>query len=325
MKILAILHGFPPLLNAGGEYYMYNWLKYLTDQGHFVTVRVPISNMTPYEIDGIKVERDVYPETKKDLLTTDIMISHLNCAGHSVNVAEFNHKPLVLVQHNHNVFHAMFAKHKPHAHERFLYGIYNSQHVKDKCNYPNPHMIMYPPVYSDRVKVAKKGSHITLVNCWEKKGGDVFQSIASRMPDEKFLGVKGGYAQRHQLEGTFSNITYMENTPDMKMVYGKTKIVLMPSVAESWGMVAIEAAASGIPTIAAPTPGLVESLGDAGIFVERENIDGWVDAINQLNDPEFYKEQSKKVVKRFKELEAIRDKQLAESEQFLQDIINRKL
>ena len=49
---------------------MYNWLKWLTEQGHFVVVRVPISNMTPYEIDGIKVERDVYPETKKELLTS---------------------------------------------------------------------------------------------------------------------------------------------------------------------------------------------------------------------------------------------------------------
>jgi len=240
-------------------------------------------------------------------------------------MSEFMHKPCVVIQHNHNVFYTMAAKHKPNAHERWLYCIYNSQHVADKCKYPNPSIIMHPPVYADRVKVPKHGTHVTLINCWDKKGGDVFQSIASRMPEQKFLGVKGGYAERHQLMGTFPNITYMDNTPDMKSVYSKTRILLMPSTSESYGMAAVEAMASGIPVIASPTPGLKESLQDAGIFVERDDISGWVEAIKALDDKDAYKTASQNATSRFKAIEAGRDKEMAAAEKFLLAAINRVL
>ena len=325
MKILALIHGFPPGLNAGGEYYMYNFFKFLVERGHFVTVRIAESNLRPYEIDGIKVDRDVYPETKKDLLTTDIIITHLNRQGFALNVAEYNHKPCVVVQHNHNVFHSMHAKHKPHAHERWLYCIYNAQHVADKCKYPNPSIIMHPPVYADRVKVTRTGGHITLINCWDKKGGDVLQTVASRMPDKKFIGVEGGYAKRKQLMGEFANIEYIPNTPDIKSVYAKTRILLMPSVSESYGMAAIEAAVSGIPTIAAPTPGLRESLGDAGIFVERDNIDGWIEVIKTLDDPDEYKAASQKCKARFREIASKQEAEMVAAEKFMEDAIKRLL
>lgn len=40
-------------------------------------------------------------------------------------------------------------------------------------------------------------------------------------------------------------------------------------------MVGMEAIASGIPCIATPTPGLIESLGYAGTFVPRDDVDMW--------------------------------------------------
>ena len=40
-------------------------------------------------------------------------------------------------------------------------------------------------------------------------------------------------------------------------------------------MAAVEALAHGIPVIAHPTPGLRESLGFAGTYVDRDNIDAW--------------------------------------------------
>jgi hypothetical protein len=49
---------------------------------------------------------------------------------------------------------------------------------------------------------------------------------------------------------------------------------------------------NGIPTIANPTPGLVENLGTRGLFVDRENIGGWVDEIRRLDDPTNYAEAS---------------------------------
>lgn len=63
----------------------------------------------------------------------------------------------------------------------------------------------------------------------------------------------------------------------------------MPSYYESWGRVAVEAMSLGIPVIAHPTPGLKESLGDAGLFANRDSIDQWVRLIDKLKtDPWFY-------------------------------------
>ena len=60
----------------------------------------------------------------------------------------------------------------------------------------------------------------------------------------------------------------------------------MPSDYESWGMVGVEAMHSGIPVIAHPTPGLRESLADAGTFIDRGDVDAWEAAIRRLYDDE---------------------------------------
>jgi glycosyltransferase involved in cell wall biosynthesis len=65
-------------------------------------------------------------------------------------------------------------------------------------------------------------------------------------------------------------------------VWAQTRVLMVPSVHESYGMAAVEALASGIPVIAHPTPGLREALGDAGTFVDRADVRAWVAAIKEL-------------------------------------------
>jgi glycosyltransferase involved in cell wall biosynthesis len=76
----------------------------------------------------------------------------------------------------------------------------------------------------------------------------------------------------------------------------------MPSERETWGMTGVEAMASGIPVIAHPTPGLLESLGDAGVFVDRSDADGWVEQIERLHDPTEWATASAKALTRAAEL-----------------------
>jgi glycosyltransferase involved in cell wall biosynthesis len=84
----------------------------------------------------------------------------------------------------------------------------------------------------------------------------------------------------------------------------------MPSSYESWGRVAMEAACSGIPVIAAPTPGLKESLDYAGIFAKHDDVADWVEAIRFLDDPKNYERYSKLTKKRAREVAEKFEKQM---------------
>jgi glycosyltransferase involved in cell wall biosynthesis len=91
----------------------------------------------------------------------------------------------------------------------------------------------------------------------------------------------------------------------------------MPSTYESWGRTAVEAMASGIPVIAAPTPGLVEALtsptlGECGLFADADDDDGWIAALKLLDSPKEWDRYSALARQRSAELAAIGDVQMGE-------------
>jgi hypothetical protein len=120
--------------------------------------------------------------------------------------------------------------------------------------------------------------------------------------------VQGAYGRQVIPPVVPPNVTLAANTPRIRdEVYARTRILLMPSEYESWGRTGVEAMASGIPVIAHPTPGLRESLGDAGIFVDRDDTAGWADAIAELSDPDVYAQVSRRAAARARELDPAED------------------
>ena len=81
------------------------------------------------------------------------------------------------------------------------------------------------------------------------------------------------------------NVEVLPNQRDARRVYAQTSVLLMPSHYESWGRCAVEAAASRIPTLAAPTPGLTETEVPVG-FADPGDIDLWATLLEALlTDP----------------------------------------
>lgn len=314
---MNLIHAYPPMHHAGAEWMVHEMNRFLVDQGHTVNVLLPITGIDEYDFEGVRVHPDSYPQNRVFLKDADIVISHLDRAGKAFNLCEYYKKPFVFVAHNTNAL--SIIKHKPLV-RRYI--VYNSEFTKS-MNYPCPAMVVHPPVDPKRYKVVKRGSKLTLVNLFHRKGTLTFQQVARLMPDRDFLGVEGGYGK--QEKEAIKNVTYMENTPDMKKVYSQTRILLMPSLYESYGRTAVEAMVSGIPVIAAPTPGLKESLGSAGIFCDADKPEQWVEAIKRLDDTEVYKAQSKKCTDRFKEIEAETKEELKAFESFLFDIYEHKI
>lgn len=328
MNLLAMVHGFPPLHNAGAEWMLLDLFKKLTEKGHHCKVMLPVSGIKDYNYEGIEVVGDNNLEVvKKEIAWCDLIISHLDRYGKALNRAEFFGKPFVLLVHNTHRYAGIVEKHKPEMRDRWLYVVYNSEYTRDALKYPNPSIVVHPYVDAERVKAKRKHKtrYVTLINLWEGKGGKILQQIAKEMPDVEFLGVKGGYGEQ-EVDEKIANITYMENTPDIAGVYARTKILIMPSDYESFGRTALEAMINGIPVIATPTKGLKENLGEAGIYVEKEDIEGWKREIRKLlEDKDYYNEISEKCLKRAKEHEEKFLKEIDELEVFLGKAINKKL
>jgi len=318
MKIIALVHGYPPNHNAGAEWMLHDMLKHAVSKGHKAEVLLPISELKPYTIDGVKVDRDVFQEARAKVEKCDLLLTHLDRHGKALNIAEYYNKPIVLIVHNTHRY-GVFANKWNREGDNFAYVLYNSEYTATQNKYPNRGVIVRPPVDPARCKAKSKGDKITLINLFEPKGGLVLQSIAKQMKKHKFLGVKGGYGK--QEIGTMKNITYIENTSDIKSVYSQTRVLLMPSSYESYGRVAVEAMINGIPVIAHPTPGLKESLGSAGIFADRNNVAEWVTAIELLDDPDTYAKQSELCLQRAKEIEAQTKKELDDMLNFFNSII----
>jgi glycosyltransferase involved in cell wall biosynthesis len=135
------------------------------------------------------------------------------------------------------------------------------------------------------------------------------------MHEVQFLAVRGGYG--NQLTPVkLKNARLVGPIEDMRDVYRQTRILLMPSEAETWGRVGLEAMASGIPVIAHPTPGLRESLGDAATFIDRDDDEAWVTEIRRLMRPLPWSEASGKA-----KAHADRFDPLAELERFRKAVL----
>lgn len=308
MRVLAMVHAYPPAHNAGAELTMQALLEHLAGRGHVVDVL--LSRPTPfgdYERNGVRVHAFTGDDDPLVLInqgTVDVIITHLENTTRAAVLGDLNAIPTVHVLHNTD----NFGKHCLRRGRSDL-AIFNSDWMREdyaawfeRADLPFPHHeTMHPAVFGEAYK-SNKGDRntITLINLWEGKGGDLFWELARRLPDKNFLGVEGAYGEQVIHEGYLADETYEHvrifkhmKPSMMKGVYGMTKILLMPSRYESYGRVAVEASFSGIPTIAHPTPGLREALGDDGTFVDRDDTDGWVAAIKRLSTPRGFAKASK--------------------------------
>lgn len=68
--------------------------------------------------------------------------------------------------------------------------------------------------------------------------------------------------------------------------YRSAKLLLVPSQYEAFGIVALEAIASGCPVVATRTGGLPEAVGDCGLLVPPNDPDSLADAVERALHPD---------------------------------------
>lgn len=315
MHVAARVHAYPPGHNAGAEWMLHTMLRHLVASGHRATVWLSRWNGSaePYELDGVQVmPQGASNRLVQEAGTCDAIISHLENVPAAGALARGFGKPFIVLCHN--TFAATF---RDVAAGDTALAVYNSQWMNRTAGVyfaefpealtPRSTVVVRPPVVAEDY-ATRPGRCFTLVNCNPEKGATLLGQLAARMPDAQFLAVLGAYGE--QVPPDLPNVEVVEHVNGHQMrdrVYGRTRVLLMPSVYESWGRTGVEAMASGIPVLAHPTPGLTESLGEAGIFADRNDPDAWVAALTELDSGQEWRLASKRAKARSQDLDPTSD------------------
>ncbi len=111
--------------------------------------------------------------------------------------------------------------------------------------------------------------------------------LARRFP-LVIVGGKGWKSEATDMElnallanGRAKHLGYVSDD-DLPVVYSAARLFVYPSLYEGFGLPAAEAMASGVPVIVSDRASLPEVVGDAGITITPEDVDGMRHAIVEL-------------------------------------------
>jgi len=165
-----------------------------------------------------------------------------------------------------------------------------------------PQTKVYDAVYFGRMS-EEKGVH-TLLKAW--------RIVADKMPSAKLLLMGGFLGSSEKVwwnlrsdlglneSATFSGYVSDE---DAARMLDMSRIFVLPSEEEGFGLTVVEAMALGLPCILSDLPALKENFHSTAIFVKPRDVDGFAQAImTLLNDEEKRKrlgEKGKNLARQF--------------------------
>lgn len=299
--ILWMAPRYPPDHLRGAEQTAHAFNRYLMASREILVV-VASSNLTAGSFEGVEC-RGLFDTGGLRALTdrAGVVCGQLDHIPLAARLASACKKPVIYFVHNAHPTPCPYLAANPAP----QLVVYNAHSVREQLAWPMHSVVAYPPVDWRHYRVATNRECVTLVTVEPLKGSDVFFECARQMPARRFLGSLD--VASPPVNSPPSNVELIPGRRDARDIYARTRILLMPSIDESWGRAGVEAMASGIPVIAHPTPGLRESLGTAGIFKDRDDIRGWIEAITRLDDPAAYHTASQAALRRARELHPAED------------------
>jgi len=178
-----------------------------------------------------------------------------------------------------------------------------------------PACVLVPPLDVERIEVQGiPGVHtcqdaVGIANPIADKGADLFMDVVRAMPSEMFIAQLGGYGIRVPMRER--NLDEWTPGP-IHELFARLRVLLMPSLHESWGMAAVEAQWNGIPVIASDLPSLRESLGDGAVFLPHDAA-RWVKEIARLfDDQERFDDLAGRAIMNADRVAALHEAQLDE-------------
>ena len=275
VRVLAVTLDYPPRRRIGSELCTHEVLSRMVARGHEVMV-CPTDASGRWVVDGVRVDSRRPPAGWADVVWT-----HAELLGHvprgvPVVAATHNTRAAVvrglrarapdLVVHNAEATRAALTSRWPHR------GV--------------PQVVCRPTVDLEAFQ-PRPGPHdqVLMVGGSRPKGVEVLRALLGKR-DDRWLLVRGGYGPQVRIEDR--RLQVMGHTSDMPGVYGRARVLIAPSVTESYGRVVVEALACGVPVLASDLPGMREAGGDAATYLPVGMPHRWAAALRALDDPDVY-------------------------------------
>ena len=161
--------------------------------------------------------------------------------------------------------------------------IFTSYALWKECGKPKDSLVFHPII--DRMRVCGwrgKRKNITMVNPSWSKGGDIVLALTHAFPEEHFVLARGGYGAVVEGLSERPNVEFLGPLRDMRPFYGNSKLHLVPSREETYGMVAAEARMAGAPVVASNLPALHEALPDAAWYAPPGDKGAWTRVVGEV-------------------------------------------
>ncbi len=205
------------------------------------------------------------------------------------------------------------------------YYIANSNFVRKRIKkiYRRDAIVIYPPVDVDKFSIAKRKEDYYLVisRLVPYKKVDLVVNAFRNLPDRKLLVIGEGPELKKIKKIAGKNVEFLgyQKFEDLADYLSKAKALIHPQI-EDFGIVPVEAMASGTPVIAYARGGASETVvdGKTGILFNEQTPHGIVDAILRFEKMEFDPVELKKFSQKFsserfrKEFKAFVDEKIRE-------------
>ena len=283
MTVAALTHGYPPFWNMGGEVSLHRTISVLDNRKVVFT-----KTDEEYSFEGVEVKKIDTPDVlnikaspmpiAKQLLEVDakVVIGQNELSLPAVHAARAAGAISVVNVHT----PPRFGRNIREAVVYADYAIYNTQTAATQWGEPDA-LVVHPPISEIPSNTSTNGDAYTLLSSLRNKGVQVVLDLAKLHPDKRFIIVRSPAEPTHglpDLEERAAELSNVELHPrvDPKDVYKyfeQTRILLVPSMYETYGMSAIEAAGYGIPCVHVDTPHVREGIGEAAVLVSPLSVE----------------------------------------------------
>jgi len=150
--------------------------------------------------------------------------------------------------------------------------------------------VVPPYVEPGAYLTATTRERILFINPTAQKGVELFFRIAAARPALPFTAVESWTLEPiwrrfcAERAARLGNVEFVPATREMRALYGRTRLLLMPSLwEESYGRSVVEVQLSGIPVLASTRGNLIDTVGAGGLTVDlHAPLDAWLAALDLL-------------------------------------------